>query len=172
MRAPFPNPTLIPAMASGLTSGITNGTFSSIRKAELLSTTIVPRSTAIGPNFLLMDPPALNRAMSTPLKLSSVNSSTTYSLSSNVKRRPAERLDASILMELYGKSRSERTERNSWPTAPVTPTTASVGAFSCRDIRILPGAAAYLGLGRVGRAAEKKWFWRKIESEAIDSVGV
>lgn len=70
-------------------------------------------------------------------------------------------------MELYGKSRSERTERNSWPTAPVTPTTASEGAFSWRDIRTLVGAAAYLGLGRVGRVAEKKWFWRKRESEAI-----
>lgn len=79
-------------------------------------------------------------------------------------------MDASILMELYGKSRSERTERNSWPTAPVTPTTAMVGAFSWRDIRTRPGADAYLGLGRVvGRVAERKVFWRERESEeAID----
>ncbi len=31
--------------------------------------TVQPRSDASGPNLLLMDPPALKRAMSTPLKL-------------------------------------------------------------------------------------------------------
>lgn len=36
-----------------LTSGITRGMFSSMRNAELLSTTIDPWFTAIGPNFLL-----------------------------------------------------------------------------------------------------------------------
>lgn len=69
-------------------------------------------------------------------------------------------------MELYGKSRSDRTERNSWPTAPVTPTTAIVGAFSWSDIRTLPGDA-YFGLGWLERVAEKKLFWRRRESEAI-----
>lgn len=59
----------------------------------------------------------------------------TYSLSSKVRRLPAERLEASILMERQGKERSERTERNSWPTAPVTPTMAREGAVSLRDMR-------------------------------------
>uniref|UniRef100_A0A2P2LQI9 Uncharacterized protein MANES_15G135500 n=1 Tax=Rhizophora mucronata TaxID=61149 RepID=A0A2P2LQI9_RHIMU len=76
IKAPFPIPTLIPSIASGFTSGITNGTPSTILNAELLSTTTVPFSTATGPNCLLIDPPALNSAISTPSKLSAVSSST------------------------------------------------------------------------------------------------
>lgn len=56
-------------LASQPTSGMMSGTPSVIRKAELLSTTMVPAAAAMGPNFLLMEPPALNRAMSTSLKL-------------------------------------------------------------------------------------------------------
>lgn len=37
------------------------------RRREVL--TVQPASEATGPSFLLMDPPALNKAMSTPLKL-------------------------------------------------------------------------------------------------------
>ncbi|KAL0645950.1 hypothetical protein Bca4012_044241 [Brassica carinata] len=60
--------------------GITNGTPSAILNAELLSTTTtVPLSAAKGPNFLLMDPPVLNKAISTPSKLSAVSSSTACS---------------------------------------------------------------------------------------------
>lgn len=36
--------------------------------------TVQPASEAMGPNFLLIEPPALKRAMSTPLKLHGVNS--------------------------------------------------------------------------------------------------
>ncbi|KAF2570496.1 hypothetical protein F2Q70_00004056 [Brassica cretica] len=61
-------------------TGITNGTPSAILNAELLSTTTtVPLSAAKGPNFLLMDPPVLNKAISTPSKLSAVSSSTACS---------------------------------------------------------------------------------------------
>jgi hypothetical protein len=52
----------------------------------------------------------------------------------------------------------------------VTPTTAMDGAFCWRDIWTLAGGDAYLGLDRVGSVAEKKWFWRKRESEAIDLI--
>jgi hypothetical protein len=56
-------------LTSGLTSGMTRGTPSVMRKALLLSTTKQPFSAATGPSFLLMLPPALNRAMSTSSKL-------------------------------------------------------------------------------------------------------
>ncbi|MFS7993522.1 hypothetical protein Hanom_Chr12g01095151 [Helianthus anomalus] len=150
-NAPFPN--LTSFIASPLTSGITNGTPSTIRNAELLSTTTVPHSTATGPNSLLIDPPALNRAISTPLKLSPVNSSTTYSFSSNVYFFPADRLLASILIDRYGNERSERTDKNSWPTAPVTPTTAIDGPSSRSAIRTV--------VGRERREVGFGW-WRRV----------
>lgn len=58
-----------PGLTSGLTSGITRGTPSVMRNALLLSTTVQPFSEAMCANFLLIDPPALNSAMSTPSKL-------------------------------------------------------------------------------------------------------
>lgn len=68
MIAP-PPPTRTCAMASGLTSGMTSGTPCVMRNADELSTTTAPAAWAMGPNFLLIEPPALNRAMSTPAKL-------------------------------------------------------------------------------------------------------
>lgn len=56
-------------MASGLTSGMTSGTPSVMRKALELSTTVAPAAEATAAYFLLMEPPAEKRAMSTPLKL-------------------------------------------------------------------------------------------------------
>ena len=76
--------------SSPFTSGITSGQSGSMRKALLLSITIAPRSTAAGPNFLDMDPPALKSAMSTSLKESAVSSSTTYSLPSKSTFWPAD----------------------------------------------------------------------------------
>ena len=107
MMPPLPN--FMPAIASGLTSGMTRGTPSVMRNALLLSTTVHPTSEAMGAYFLEMEPPAEKRAMSTPLKDFSVSSSTVYSAPSKEYVRPAERADASILMSLYGKSRSLRT---------------------------------------------------------------
>ena len=52
------------------TSGTTSGTFSVIRNALVLSTTIAPRFAASGANCFDTDPPALNSAISTPSKLS------------------------------------------------------------------------------------------------------
>lgn len=96
-------------MASGFTSGITSGTSGTIRNAELLSTTIDPRSTASGPSSLLIDPPALNRAMSIPSKLSGRSSSTVYSRSSNVRRGPAasEQADVPVGEVAVGKDPEE-----------------------------------------------------------------
>ncbi len=48
-----------------LTSGTTNGTSGSARKAELLSITTVPLPAASGANLLLISEPAENNAIST-----------------------------------------------------------------------------------------------------------
>ncbi len=56
--------------SASFTSGTTNGTFSSIRKALVLSTTIAPRLAASGASSLDTLPPALNKAISIPSKLS------------------------------------------------------------------------------------------------------
>lgn len=93
-----PLPAFMPAIAWGLTSGMTSGTSGTMRNALLLSTTVQPAAEAMGAYFLEMEPPAEKSAMSQPLKLSSVSSSTVYSTPSNVYFLPADRLDASILM--------------------------------------------------------------------------
>ena len=84
-----------------------------MRKAEELSTTTAPAFTAAGANSRLREAPALNRAMSMPLKLSVVICSTTYSLPLKVIFLPAERLLASILSDVKGKFRSSMMLRNS-----------------------------------------------------------
>ena len=70
-----PLPTLMLPTAPGLTSGMTSGTPSVMRNADELSTTVQPASDAAGANFLEMEPPAENRAKSTPWKEASVSSS-------------------------------------------------------------------------------------------------
>ena len=62
-------------MRRALISGITSGTFGSIRNAEELSITTAPAFTAAGENFREMPPPAENSAMSTPSNDFSVSSS-------------------------------------------------------------------------------------------------
>ena len=66
-------------MRFALISGITSGTFGSMRKAEELSMTTAPAFTADGENFFEMPLPAENNAMSTPSKESAVSSSMTIS---------------------------------------------------------------------------------------------
>ena len=105
-----------------------------MRKAEELSTTIAPAATAAGANSLEIEPPAEKRAISMPLKLSFVSSSTLYFWPLYSIVLPADRADASSLRFLMGKLRSASTVRNSSPTAPVAPTTATLTAmspFSC-----------------------------------------
>ena len=64
---------------SGFTSGTTRGTFGSMRHALELSMTTQPSFAAMGANFVLVPPPALNRAISTPLKEFSSSTSTSIS---------------------------------------------------------------------------------------------
>lgn len=79
-------------------------------------------------------------------------------------------MEASILMERKGKSRSESTERNSWPTAPVTPTTAREGAVSWRDMRTAVGQMG-LSFGLVVRRSleERKGWWVRVAIRTGDS---
>ena len=64
MMPPCILPSLYSAIESALTSGMISGTPSVRRKAEELSTTKHPFLAAIGPNFLEIEPPAENSAMS------------------------------------------------------------------------------------------------------------
>src|SRR5688572_16925271 len=97
-----------------------------MRNALVLSTTTAPAATAAGANSLLMLPPAEKNAILTSLKLSFVNSSTVYVLPANSTGLPALRALARSLRFLIGKLRSASTVRNSCPTAPVTPTIATL----------------------------------------------
>src|SRR3954454_2852646 len=77
-------------MRFALISGITSGTFGSMRKAEELSTTTAPDLTAIGAYFLEMLPPAENSAISTPSNERSLSSSITTGWPRNDTVLPAE----------------------------------------------------------------------------------
>ena len=154
MIPPLPEPTFIPLIASGFTSGITNGTPSVMRNALELSTTKHPFSTAIGPNFLEMDPPAEKSAMSMLSNELSVNSSVVYVSPSNSTFFPALLADANIFISLYGKSLCFNTRRNSCPTAPVTPAMHTRGPSSvffahvCTTPRRLSVAFRFLSMLR------------------------
>ncbi len=122
-------------IASGFTSGTTNGTSESILKCELLSTTITPFEAAIGAYFALMSPPAENRAMSISRSNDvSVNSSTIISTPLHLTFVPAERLEAKQKISLYGKSLSSNTFKNVLPTIPVAPTMAIFTFFIMTSI--------------------------------------
>ncbi|MGY3160156.1 hypothetical protein ACVW0V_009296 [Bradyrhizobium elkanii] len=116
-------------MRLALISGITSGTFGSIRNAEELSTTTAPDFTASGANFLEMPLPAENSAMSTPSKARSVSSSITTGLPRKLTVLPAERALASAFSLPTRKPRLSMVAMNSAPTAPVTPTIATTGSL-------------------------------------------
>ena len=59
----------MPVVNVGLISGTTKGILESILKADELSITTAPASTAIGAYFLLTEPQAEKSAISIPLKL-------------------------------------------------------------------------------------------------------
>ena len=61
-----------PSRSSGLTWLTTSGTSGSMRHALELSMTVQPRFAASGASSLLVPPPALNSAMSTPSNASGV----------------------------------------------------------------------------------------------------
>src|SRR5438105_14123134 len=120
---------LWPAIAAALISGITSGTFGSIRNAEELSITTAPAFTAIGANFREMPEPAENSAISTPSNEVSVSSSITILSPRKSMVLPAERALASALSLPTGKARLSMVAMNSAPTAPVTPAMATTGSW-------------------------------------------
>ena len=71
--------------------------------------------------------PALNRAISTPSKLSGVISCTVISPPRKGSFWPAERAEARARTSLQGKSRASRHVSISRPTAPEAPATATTG---------------------------------------------
>src|ERR1700704_2074938 len=114
-------------MRLALISGITSGTFGSMRKADELSTTTAPAFTAMGANFLETPPPAENSAISTPSKEFSVSSSIKTFWPRKSIVLPADRALASALSLPTRKARLSMVAMNSAPTAPVTPAMATTG---------------------------------------------
>ena len=96
---------LCSVMRRALISGMTSGTFASMRKADELSTTTAPAFTAIGANFLETPPPAENKAMSTPSKDFSSTLRSAIVLPPNLIVLPAERALASGFSLPTGKPR-------------------------------------------------------------------
>ena len=121
-------------MRRALISGITSGTFGSMRKADELSTTTAPERTAIGANFLEMPLPAENSAMSTPSNERSLSSSITMLWPRKLTLWPAERALASAFSLPTRTLRRSRVAMNSAPTAPVTPTMAMVGSWGTSQV--------------------------------------
>ena len=112
-----------------LISGMTSGTFGSIRNAEELSITTAPAFTAIGENRRETPLPAENSAMSTPSKAFSVSSSITIFSPRKSTVLPAERALASALSLPTRNPRLSMVAMNSAPTAPVTPAMATTGSW-------------------------------------------
>ncbi len=87
--------------------------------------------------------PAENSAMSTPSNESAVISCTvsspagTWPQPSNGSFLPADRADASAITFDAGKSRSCSTFRNSLPTAPVAPQTATTGFAGITFVHVM-----------------------------------
>src|SRR5579871_6371517 len=154
--------------ASALTSGTTSGTSGSMRQALLLSMTIAPAFAAIGLVSRLTVAGVLDRTTSTPANASGRIASTGYDLPLKVIDLPALRSEARNLMARKGKACSSSTCRMTSPTAPVAPTTATLGnthvPFRARNGSIpatilgLRGAAVREGSRYLaGRAAVQVW---------------
>ena len=124
---------LCQATSPGFTSGTTSGTSSSMRNALELSIMTAPAAVTASRSSFDTPAPQLNSAMSTPSNDSGHISCTVSSPAgtcpqpANGNFLPAERADASARTSLAGKSRSCSTFRNSLPTAPVAPATATTG---------------------------------------------
>jgi hypothetical protein len=117
---------LCPATACALISGTTSGTAGSMRKALDLSTTIAPAFTASGANSFDWAEPAEKSATCTPLKHSGPTFSTRRLSPAKVTVFPTDRSEANTRRSRTGNFRSSRMRSVVWPTAPVTPTTATV----------------------------------------------
>ena len=115
-----------PLIACALTSGTTRGTAGSMRKALDLSTTTAPAFTACGAYSFDWAEPAEKSAMSTPLNDSGPTLSMRMVSPLKVTVLPTERSEANARSALTGNLRSSRSLSVVCPTAPVTPTTATV----------------------------------------------
>src|SRR5262245_54060436 len=113
--------------ASALTSGTTSGTSGSMRQALELSTTTAPALAAIGLDSRLTLAGVLDSTTSTPANASGLIGSTVYDLPLNSIDLPALRSLARNLIDRNPKFRSTSTCRMTSPTAPVAPTTATLG---------------------------------------------
>src|SRR5262245_41124618 len=114
--------------ASALTSGTTSGTSGSMRQALELSTTTAPARAAMGLYSRLTTAGVLDRTRSTPANASGRSGSTVYDLPLKVRGLPALRSEARNLMARKGNERCSSTCRMISPTAPVAPTTATLGS--------------------------------------------
>jgi hypothetical protein len=116
-------------IAERLTSGTTSGTSGSIRNAPELSTATAPLAAAIGAHFRETSSGTSNMATSTPSKTSGASARTVSSAPRTVIRLPAERGEAISRTSPHGHDvRWLRMSIITEPTAPVAPTSASVGA--------------------------------------------
>src|SRR5207244_9084662 len=105
----------------------TSGTSGSMRQALLLSMTMAPAFAAIGLVSRLTDAGVLDRTISTPANASGRIASTAYDLPLKVIGLPTLRSEARNLMARKGNACSSSTCRMTSPTAPVAPTTATLG---------------------------------------------
>ena len=111
--------------SSGLTSGTTKGTSSSILKALELSIITAPYLVIVSANSFEVPPPAETKAMSMSLKSSLCCKS--FTVSGWPRNRywvPALRFEPNNTNSSIGKFLSSNTRRNSCPTAPLAPTIA------------------------------------------------
>jgi len=113
--------------SEAFTSGTTNGTSFSIRKAEELSIITAPYFVISSANSLEVPAPADVNTKSMSLKSSLCFNSFTVSFSPlKSYTLPALRDEPNRLKEVNGKLRSAKTRKNSWPTAPLAPTIATL----------------------------------------------
>src|SRR6266545_1207543 len=112
--------------AWALISGTTSGTAGSMRYALDLSTTTAPALTARGACSLDCAEPAEKKATSTPWKASGPSVSTRMLSPLNVTALPTERSEAKTRSAFTGNLRSSSILSVVCPTAPVTPTIATV----------------------------------------------
>src|SRR5437588_3104836 len=116
--------------ASAFTSGTTSGTSGSMRQALELSMTMAPALAAIGLYSRLMEAGVLDRTISTPANASGRIGSTLYDLPWKSIALPALRSEARNLTARTANWCSLSTCRIIAPTAPVAPTTATLGNTS------------------------------------------
>src|SRR5690348_13802257 len=137
------------AACSGLTSGTTSGTAGSMRNAPELSTATAPRAAATGAHAADTSSGTSNMATSTPSKTSSARATTSVCWPRTLRRRPADRGDATSRISPHTSSLVESRSSITVPTAPVAPTTAKTG----RAVTGSPTRWAYCTPHRGHRAA-------------------